>query len=72
MTEMPPTRSPKSPDLHTVSGSRGGCWRTACQQANGAYRTVEYLRGNVVVARCHHGRYETYLDLLIELAAHAG
>jgi hypothetical protein len=59
-------------DLRASTGGRGFCWRRACRQANGGYRTVTYERGLVVVARCHRGSYRSLFDLVVELYEHAG
>lgn len=37
-------------------GRRFYCWRDACRQEFGRYRTIEVLRNGDVLARCHHVR----------------
>jgi len=67
-----PTHVEQFTNRVVTARSPGLCWRPDCRRANGPYRTVAYMPGNIVIARCHKGEYRNLFDLAAELWAHAG
>lgn len=50
----PPIRL--GPDERIVS--RAECWRPACRETFGAYKTVAHLSSGQIVAYCHRRRHD--------------